>query len=160
VSILPEENISFWQRVWQLAIRGPQAVASAMARYVARRTAEDTLRQSTHSPGEWYRQGPGRPPAYATGNLAESMFSRPASAGLRATAVAGNTADYSRILEFGCVIVPVSRKFMHWVDSGGSWYHTILVVPPHPYLGPTTEMAIEEGELQREAIEAFRPYDP
>jgi hypothetical protein len=160
VSITFEESLDLWQDIAQLTRGGAPAAATAMARYVALRTAEDTLRQSSHAPGEWYRQGPGRPPAYASGNLASSMYVRPAHSGMRATAIAGNDAEYSRILEFGCVIVPVNKKFLHWTDTGGSWYHTILVVPPHPYLGPTTEAAIRDGDLQEEAIEAFRPYDP
>jgi hypothetical protein len=33
-------------------------------------------------------------------------------------------------------------------------------MPEHPFLGPTTDDAIDDGELRRVAIEAFREYDP
>lgn len=155
-----EDNIAYLAEAIRIAEQGAAAAATAMARYIARRTAEDTLRRSSHSPGEWYRQRPGEPPAYASGNLARSMYYRPASGGLRATALVGNKADYSRILEFGCVIYPVSKKYLHWKDSGGSWYHTLLVVPAHPFLSTTVEEAIDDGSLQEVAIEAFRVYDP
>jgi hypothetical protein len=118
------------------------------------------LQRTRHQKGEWYRQRPGEPPARASGALAQAMYFKPASGGLRATALVGNDAPYSRILEFGCVITPVNRKFMHWTDSGGSWYHTILVVPRHPFLSTTTDEAIEDGSLRQVAIDAFEPYDP
>jgi hypothetical protein len=53
---------------------------------------------------------------------------------------------------------------MHWEDSGGSWFHARLPAdgefPEHPFLRPTAEEAIDDGELTRVAIEAFIPYDP
>ena len=156
----PGENLDYLLEVESVARRGPAAAATAMARYIAERVARWTLRRSSHSPGEWYRQGPLRPPAYASGHLVRSMFFLPAHEGMRTTAVAGNDAEYSRILEFGCVITPTNKEELHWTDTGGSWYHTILAVPPHPYLGPTTAEAIEDGELQDAAIAAFRRYDP
>jgi hypothetical protein len=156
----PAENLAYLEEVAEVSRRGPKAAATAMARWIRDRVARFTLRQSSHAPGEWYRQGPLRPPAYASGTLVRSMFFLPAHEGMRATAVAGNDADYSRILEFGCVITPVNKKFLHWTDTGGSWYHAMLVVPPHPYLAPTTMEAIESGDLQEQAIVAFSKYDP
>lgn len=156
----PEENVAYLEKVLERAKQGAPAAATAMARHVATRASKVTLRRSSHSPGEWYRQRPGEPPGFASGNLAESMFYKPAYQGVRTSAMVGNSADYSRILEFGCVITPVNRRFMHWTDSGGSWYHKMLVVPPHPYLSTTTEDAIRDHELQDAAIDAFRDYDP
>jgi hypothetical protein len=49
---------------------------------------------------------------------------------------------------------------MHWTDSAGSWYHAQLPGLEHPFLGPTTEEAIDNGTLRQIAIDAFRPYDP
>jgi hypothetical protein len=89
------------------------------------------------------------------------MWYSVAHGGMRTSAMVGNSSDYGRILEFGCVITPVSGlKFMHWKDSGGSWYHTMLVVQPHPYLAPSTEDVIRDGSLQDAAIDAFIPFDP
>ncbi len=157
----PEENVAAWDDVIADAKQGAAPTANAMASYIADRARTDTLRRSSHSPGEWHRARPGEPPAYSTGNLSRSMMYKPASRGLRATAMVGNTADYSRILEFGCVVTPVSgKKFMHWTDSGGSWYHKMLVVPPHPFLEPTTDESIRDGSLRDVAIDEFRKYDP
>jgi hypothetical protein len=158
--VTPEEHLKYLEDALRLAEKGAQAAATAMAKYIAERTAEVTLRRYFHAPGEWYGGRPGEPPAYASGNLAEKMFYKPAYSGLRATAMVGNSAEYSRILEFGCVITPKDHDFMHWEDSRGSWYHPVLVVPPHPYLSTTTEEAIDDGELQEVAIEAFREFDP
>ena len=89
------------------------------------------------------------------------MYSTAASGGLRATAIAGNDAQHAKLLEFGgCVLKPTGGKVMHWTDSGGSWYHSALPGKEHPFLGPTTEEAIDDGELHRIAVEAFREYDP
>ena len=89
------------------------------------------------------------------------MYFTPASGGLRATAIAGNSAQHAKLLEFGgCVLRPTGGKVMHWTDSGGSWYHAQLPAPEHPFLGPTTEEAIDDGELHGIAVDEFRRYDP
>ena len=81
--------------------------------------------------------------------------------GSRASAHAGNSARHARLLEFGCEeITPTAGYAMHWTDSGGSWYHTSLPVEEHPFLGPTTEEASDDGGLQEAAIDAFLPFDP
>ncbi len=145
---------------------GASAMANAMAEYLAWRTANDTLRRTVHSPGAYHKARPGAPPASASGNLARSMFTTPAaSRGVRATALVGNNAKYAKLLEHGgCVLTPTRRKVMHWEDSGGSWFHARLPAdgefPEHPFLRPTVEEAIDDGELTRVAIEAFLPYDP
>lgn len=160
MSISPEENVKHLEVILAQAKRGAGPAATAAARFIAEQTANVTLRISTHPPGAYHRAGPGRPPAYASGNLARSIFYVPAGAGLRVTALVGSSAPYSRILEFGCVVQPTNKKFMHWVDSGGSWYHKFLVVPPHPFVEPTVDEAIDSGDLQDELIIAFKKYDP
>ena len=157
----PEENLAQWLRIEQRARLGAQAAAEAMARYIAERTADDTLRRTTHGTGVYHKAAPGAPPAYASGSLAKGMYYTPASGGLRATAAAGNSALHAKLLEFGgCVLRPTSGKVMHWTDSGGSWYHAVLPAPAHPFLGPTTQEAIDDGSLRQVAIDAFKPYDP
>ena len=162
MSISFEDNLAEWIAIEERARRGAEAAADAMARYIAWRTAEDTLRRRRTSPGQYYKAVRGEPPAYGSGKLAESMYWEPASRGLRASAIAGSRDKRAALFEFGgCVHKPTSRSVMHWVDSGGSWYHAELRVDTeHPFLSLTTEEAIDDGELQRVAVEAFREYDP
>ena len=155
-----EENIEAWEAIAAKARGGSAAAAAAMARYIAWRTARDTLTRSYHASGAWHRTRPGEPPARASGKLAKGMFATPASGGLRASASVGNRECYSRALEFGSVLEPMSSEYMHWKDSGGPWYHEYLMMRPHPFLEPTVREAIDDGELQQVAIDAFRPYDP
>jgi hypothetical protein len=156
----PEENLIYLTDLLWLAMLGAQATATRMAEFIRWRAAEIKLRTYFHAPGEWYGSRPGEPPAYASGALADSLYVIPAYSGMRATATVQTDLDYSRILEFGCVVTPKDHKFMHWVDSRGSWYHPLLVVPEHPYLSSTTEDSILDGSLQEEAIEIFKRYDP
>jgi len=163
--ITPEANIAYLEGVEVLARQGAAAAANAMAKYIVERVALDTLTQNKHAPGAYHRARPGAPPSTASGKLAKAMFHTPASGELRASAIVGNEDKRARVLEFGgCVLRPTTKKVMHWVDSGGSWYHRVLPMggeqPEHPFLGPTTDEAIDEGELRRVAIEEFRRYDP
>jgi hypothetical protein len=162
MAVTPEGNVAYLRGVLELAEQGAQGVATDMARYITWRVKNITLRRTYHSPGEWYRARPGEPPAYASGTLADSIYFRPAYPGLRASALVQVDPDlpYGRILEFGCVVSPTYYSLMHWKDTGGSWYHPVLTVEAHPYLGPTTEEAIDDGSLEEVAIEAFREFDP
>lgn len=167
MAVSPAENLARWQQIAQQARLGAKATAEAMARYVAERAAQDTLQRASHASGDYYKAPPGAPPASASGNLASQMYwTRASGSGTRATAFAGNRARYAKMLENGCHFVePTRMKVMHWVDSGGSWYHARLPadgsdMPAHPFLDPTTEEAIDDGELHRIAVEAFREYDP
>jgi len=165
--VTPEENIGYLEAILARARLGAAATAEAMARYIAERVVDDTLTQTTHAPGAYHKARPGAPPATASGSLAKGMYWTPASGGLRATAYVGNTARHARLLEFGgCVLRPSGGKTMKWKDTGreAHWHHAVLPVdgefPAHPFLGPTTDEAIDDGELQRVAVEAFREYDP
>jgi len=161
VSISFEENIQYWADIAAKARGGAAAAATSMAKYIAWRTARDTLERSSHGSGAWHRTRPGEPPARSTGKLAKGMYYKAAYGdGPRATAWVGNRVDYSRILEYGCVIEPANFEFLHWRDSGGSWFHQFLESPPHPFLEPTVDESIDDGSLQDAAIEGFRPYDP
>ena len=162
----PDENLAQWLQIEQTARLGAAAAAEAMAKYIADRTAYNTLRQNKHAPGMYHKARPGAPPASASGSLAKGMYWTPASGGLRSTSYVGNSAQHASLLEFGgCVLKPTSRKVMHWTDSAGSWYHAALPMdrseqPEHPFLEPTTDEAIDDGELRQVAIDAFRDYDP
>jgi hypothetical protein len=164
--VTPEENVAYLEAILARARLGAAAAATAMAKYIADRVATDTLTQNKHSPGAYHKARPGAPPASASGSLAKGMYYTPASGELRASAYVGNAARHARLLEFGgCVLRPTTRKVMHWTDSAGSWYHAALPMdrgdqPEHPFLEPTTDEAIDDGELQRVAVDAFREYDP
>jgi hypothetical protein len=164
-----EEYLAWLDAAIEKMEYGAAAMADAMADYLARRTAEDTLRRTHHAPGAYHKAAPGAPPAYASGNLARSMFTTPASAsrGSRATAYVGNNAKYAKLMEHGgCVLKPTSGETMTWKDTGrkNAWRHKRLPVdgefPAHPFLEPTVQEAIDDGELARVALEAFMPYDP
>lgn len=161
-----EENLRFWQDIARGVPAGARQAAGAMARYLAERTANDMLRRTTHGEGEYWKAAPGAPPASASGNLARSMYWTRGTGGARASAYVGNAARYAKMLERGChPVEPTRRKVMHWVDSEGSWYHAMLPadgedMPEHPFLAPTVEEAVDDGELRQAAIDAFREYDP
>jgi hypothetical protein len=165
----PGEYIAWLEAAIEKMELGAAAMADAMARYLAERTADDTLRRTTHSPGTYHKARPGAPPAYVSGTLAKSMFVTPASVtrGSRATAYVGNSARQAKLMEFGgCVLQPTDGKTMKWKDTGRDrpWHHRRLPVdgefPAHPFLAPTVQEAIDDGSLTRVAIEAFKPYDP
>jgi hypothetical protein len=160
--VTPRENVEVWEAIVDRAKRGAGPAATAMAKYLADRARYDTLSRSSHGSGAWHQTKAGEPPAYASGKLSRGMFYVPAHSGYApsATAWVRNSVEYSRILEFGCVIQPTNKKFLHWTDSGGSWYHTFLVVPPHPFLEPTVDESIDDGSLRDAAVDGFEPYDP
>ena len=167
MAMTPEEYLAWLDAAIDQMELGAAAMANAMAEYIADRVAYDTLRRTVHAPGMYHKAAPGAPPASASGNLAKSMFTTPASAsrGMRASALVGNNAKYAKLLEHGgCVLKPTSNRVMHWTDSRGSWYHPRLPAdgdfPAHPFLEPTIQEAIDDGSLLQVAIDAFRPYDP
>lgn len=160
------DNLEFWRRIRRGIPEGAQVAADAMARYLAERAADDTLKRTSHAPGQYWKAAPGAPPAYASGQLAGNMFWRPAFRGARAAAEVGNRDPRAAMFEFGCHgLRPTHMKVMHWVDSGGSWYHARLPAdgsdyPAHPFLRPTVDEAVEDGSLTGVALEAFRDFDP
>jgi phage gpG-like protein len=166
VSVTPEENLEILIKAFSQIDQGAVAAATAMAKFIRDRARNDTLQRSYHAPGAFNRQKPGRPPARASGALADHMYSTPAYGGIRATAMAGNDSDYGRIHEFGCVITPKNGVYLGWQDTGrpdnpsGIWRHRSVNLPPHPFLSVTTDESVDDGSLQEAAIEAFRPYDP
>ena len=85
-----------------------------------------------------------------------------ASRGVRATAHVGSADKRAALFEHGgCVLQPTEQPMLFWRDSGGWWSHRSLRAEVrHPFLRPTVEDAIDDGELTRVAIEAFREYDP
>ena len=162
MAITPQENVAYLEAVLAKAKLGARAAANAMAAHVADRVSNDTLQRRRNPPGTWYKARPGDPPSYGTGTLAASIYSTPASEGLNSSAYVGSQDKRARLFEFGgCVLQPGDGGLLHWKDSGGWWSHRWLRVDDkHPFLGPTTEDAVNDGSLQRAARDAFREYDP
>ncbi len=162
--LTPWENVAYLEAIIERAMYGAAAAANAMAEYIARRTAEETLTRRRTSPGQYYRAKRGEPPSYSSGTLAGNMYTEPAPAsrGLSASALVGNRDKRAALFEYGgCVLQPTDKPMLFWRDSGGWWsHHSLRVDTEHPFLGPTVEEAIDDGELTRVAIEAFREYDP
>ena len=162
MGISPEANVAYLEAVLAKAKLGAQATAQAMADYIADRVANETLTRRINPPGTYYKARPGEPPSYGSGTLARSMYSTRASGGdERASAEAGSEDKRAHVFEFGsCLLGPTRGKHMGWKDSGGIWRHRSVLMERHPFLEPTTEDAIDDGELRRIAIDAFREYDP
>lgn len=161
MGISPEANVAYLEGVLAKAKLGAQATANAMAKYIADRVANDTLTRRINPPGTYYKARPGDPPSYGSGALARSIYSTPASAGLRSSASVGSTDRRAHVFEFGsCLLTPTRGRLMGWKDSGGVWRHRYVRMEKHPFLEPTTEDAIRDGELHRVARDAFREYDP
>lgn len=161
MAITPEQNVAYLEAVLAKANLGAQAAAQAMADYIASRVANETLTRRINPPGTYYKARPGEPPSYGSGALAKSIYSTDATQGLRSSALVGSTDRRAHVFEFGsCILQPTRHKMMGWKDSKGIWRHRMVNMEEHPFLGPTTEDAIDDGELHRIAYEAFREYDP
>ena len=161
MSISFEENVAQIEAYMANARKGAAAVAAAMAAYIADRVANETLTRRVNPPGTYYKARPGEPPSFGSGALADSMYSTPAPTGERSSASAGSTDRRARVFEFGsCLLRPSSGSHMGWKDSRGIWRHRSVLMQEHPFLGPTTDEAIDDGELLRVAIEAAIPFDP
>jgi phage gpG-like protein len=128
--------------------------ATGMASAVKNRIQNDTLRQAVHPPYTFYRAVAGRPPAYASGNLARSIIMTPASGAIAATASVGATARYAAIQEWGGWTVPNKGMYMHWRNPR-PWWRKRVVIPEHPYFRPTVENMIRDGSLSRSAYVPF-----
>lgn len=128
--------------------------ATGMATAVRHRIQNDTLKETTHPPYTFYHAVPGRPPAYASGNLAKSIIMTPAYGGVSATATVGATAVYAAIQEWGGWTAPRTHLYMHWRNPR-PWWRKRVIIPEHPYFRPTVESMIRDGSLQRAAYVPF-----
>lgn len=137
--------------------------ANAMANDVKYQIQNVALKQVAHGPGMFFQAAPMRPPAYASGFLSRSIVIRPASGSVAGTAIVAATALYAGVQEFGSERQwPSNSKYMHWTNSGGSWFKKATKIPPHPYFRPTVDRMIRNGDLTRAASGAFwvriQPY--
>jgi len=151
----PEELPAFLRTLQGQTATAAAPAANEMAETAAR-AARQNLNLVSHAPGIFWKAPPGRPPARASGHLLESMVTFPSYSRVRSTAVAGNTALYAGIQEFGGSTWPNQGKFMHWLTKpAGSWFKEVVYVPQHSYLRVATERTIRDGSLQRSAMTAF-----
>lgn len=129
--------------------------ANAMASSFKYQVQNVALKQVQHAQGMFFKAAPSRPPAYASGFLAGSMYMRPASTAIYGAASVGITAEYAAIQEFGGDTWPSNHKYMHWLNTGGSWYKKRVHIPAHPYWRPTVDRMIRNGDFVRDAKTAF-----
>ena len=163
----PEENVAFFEaikaQVSTAAVPAADGMAEAFDKDVGR-----TLRMHAHAPmpsgaphkrayGIFYKATPGVPPAYASGDLAASMIRRPASGGIVATAMVGNTAIYSAVQEFG-LDTWASSAYMHWVNDHGPWWKKYVHQNEHSFMARTRDWMILDGSLSRAAADGFQGH--
>lgn len=157
----PEENIIFLEGLKGQVADAAGPIATAMAKTFQRRVTTVELQEEFHPPGMFWRQVIGHPPAYASGALARSVrlgVTQSDGAG-QATSSVGAYARYAAIQEFGGDTWS-SRPggYMHWVNTGGSWYFRRVHIPQHPYFRPALVAVIRDGSLQRSAVSTFMAY--
>jgi hypothetical protein len=138
------------------ATAAPPAV-TAIGQTYQKHLQKVTLRRYFTTPGQFGTSSPpGQPPAWRTGALARSVVTAvSASSGMTATARVGPHVIYARTQEEGGVHEARRARYMHWVNSGGSWYLKRVVIPPRPFMEPALRECVENGSLSRAAAEAF-----
>jgi phage gpG-like protein len=129
--------------------------ANAMAGQVQDRV-QALLRETSHPPYTFFKAVAGRPPAYASGNLAKSVVTTPAYGAVRATASVGSHLRYSALQEWGGVTWPSNGPYMFWKNPR-PWWKKRVTIPEHPYFRPAVEQCIDDGSLTRVSMDAF--YD-
>ena len=83
--------------------------------------------------GIFYKATAGAAPSLATGDLLASMIRNPASGGIVASAIVGNTAVYSAVQEFG-LDTWASSAYMQWHNDQGWWRKRLVHQNQHPLL--------------------------
>lgn len=145
-------RLKYLQRLVASAAPGE---ANAMAKTFQDRVVNVTLQERFHPPRIFYKAPPGRPPAYASGNLAASIRMTPAFTSVRASSSVYATAVYAALQEFGGQTWPSRYRFMHWRNNRGPWWKKRVTVPEHPYMRPTVDELARTGELTRAAMDSF-----
>jgi phage gpG-like protein len=151
----PEENMLFLGRLQDRAESAAAPVANGFAQAFSSQVANVTLRQIVHPPAMFWKAVPGEPPAYATGALARSVIPTYTQTPVFATSLVGAYSEYAALQEWGGATWPNHHKFMHWINSGGSWYKKRVVIPEHPYFRPTLTRLILDGSFTRSAMSDF-----
>lgn len=144
------------------ALRDKAATAApptvtAIAQTYQKHLQKVTLRRSFAAPGQFGTPAaPGQPPAWRTGELARSVTTSVAGgSGLTASATVAPHTVYAATQEHGGIHRPSHARYMHWVNSGGSWYLKRVDIPPRPYMQPALDDCLANGSLTRAAMETF-----
>jgi hypothetical protein len=157
VAITLEELPGVLKALRDKAAETAPATVMAIADTYQQHLTHVTLRRSFAAPGQFGTPAaPGQPPAWRTGALARSVTSvLGASSGLTARATVAPHTVYSRVQNQGAVNRPTHARYMHWVNSGGSWYKKVVRIPPRPFMEPALRDCIDNGSLVKSAMEAF-----
>jgi phage gpG-like protein len=148
-----QDLAAYLRNLKKVAATAASPAANAMAQGVQGRI-QAVLRETSHPPYTFWKATMGRPPAYATGNLARSIIFTPAYGGVRATAGVGATMRYAAIQEWGGWTMPNNSRYMHWRNPR-PWWKQRVTIPEHPYFRPTVEAMIRDGSLSQLAKDAF-----
>jgi hypothetical protein len=132
--------------------QGPRAAASAMVQAFDKGIKSDELIRFSGHPSP-----AGSPPALETGRLRDSLKIIPAAP---AGAYRWRSSDaphtvYARIQEYGGDIYPRVKRFLHWVDAGGSHFAKHARLPARPYMRPAIRRMVAHDILHDRAHEAF-----
>ena len=154
----PDELVRLLEDMRDRAATAAPAVALEMARVYSVHLSRVTLRRSYAAPGQFGTPAPpGGPPAYRTGRLAGSVTHWPGpSSGTTGRAFAGPHTIYAVTQETGAVHFARNARFMHWTNSGGSWWKKRVDIPGRPYMQPAVAEVVGDGSLQRAAALTFR----
>lgn len=138
-----------------LVARAAPAEANAMGQRFQTRV-KLTLSEVAHPAGIFWKAPPGRPPAYASGVLRESIVLVSAyGSSVSASSSVYALAIYAALQEYGGSTWPNRSRYMHWVNSAGPWWKKRVTVPEHPYMRPSLEACIRDGSLTGSAMVAF-----
>jgi hypothetical protein len=142
-------------------IRGRAAAEATQAAATAGGKAGETLVKVTllkmsHDAGTPTPSPKGSPPAKISGDLARSVQRTPTvllAPGI-ASSTYGPTVIYGTVQEFGMPI-SVKRKQVLANVATGQIFGTSVVIPPRPFMRPTTVMLMESGKLAQAMADAF-----
>jgi hypothetical protein len=139
------------------AAAGP--TAKAMADTYKSHLTRVTLQRYHSVPGQFGTPSPRYegPVASRTGLLAASVtaWQGVSGPGFGSASVAPHTV-YAVTQEWGAVHFARTRRFMHWTNSGGSWWKKRVDIPQRPYMRTATRETIADGSLTRSAMLMFR----
>ena len=160
----PEENLAYFEAIKAQVSTAAVPAADGMAKQFDSDVGR-VLRMHFHAPmpagaphkrayGIFYKATSGAPPSFASGDLAASMVRRPASGGIVASALVGNTAVYAAVQEFG-LDTWTSGTGMRWHNDQGWWKKLRVKQNEHPYFRKALELDTADGSLSRAAMEGF-----
>ena len=167
MAITPDELPAYLQAIYDRVEAAAVPVAQKVGNAYKEHLVGFTLRESgehtapTHTPSV-----PGRPPAFMTGHLAETVRQVPAfgvGPGVARTSVAPHT-DYAATIQWGQTHVGRPGKGMWlWLDrpytphqvKARNLVKEEVVIPSYPYMNVAVDETIANGALERAGEEAF-----